>query len=155
MRFQALSWSAVIKLWSSCANDEVWELDTRICLHLNDKCAKTFWNKGPFWSSCALTQEAFHHVILYVCECYITFANKPCRQLASRWDLHQIPVAIVGTFLTQRYSIIPTMCGFSRDQCSLHGPWRIPQRRGDQLLVIATRLGRVRVGIAKEACEWS
>lgn len=35
------------------------------------------------------------------------------------------------------------MCGFSRAECSLHGPWRIPLRRGDQLLVITTRLQRV------------
>lgn len=39
------------------------------------------------------------------------------------------------------------MCGFSRARRSLHRPWRIPPRRGDQLLVIATRLYCVQVGI--------
>ena len=93
---------------------------------------------------CGLTQEAFDHVSLYVC---VTLPMNPTG------DPHQIPLAIVGTFLMQHYSLIPTMCGFSRAVCSLPGPWRIPLRRGDQLLVIATRRHCVRVETAEVVCK--
>lgn len=56
----------------------------------------------------------------------------------SHWVLHQIPLGNVGTFLTQHYSIIPTMCGVSF-QSSVLPAWAMENHTEDrQLLVIST-----------------
>lgn len=141
----------LISCGASCANDEFCELSGVFSCVAKMKPAPPLVQmiltqrtlliqRKKNRSKCRLIQEAFYHRTLYVC---VTLPINPFWQPASQWDLHHIPLAIVGTFLTQHYSVIPTMCGFSRAECSLHGPWRIPLSGGDQLLVITTRLQHV------------
>lgn len=44
----------------------------------------------------------------------------------SQWELHEIPLAIVGTFLRQHYLVISTMCGSSRGLCYVENPTIFP-----------------------------
>lgn len=70
--------------------------------------------------------------------CVLNYTQSPSSR---HWDLHQIPLGDVGTFLTQHYSIIPTMCGFFSPQCWVLPAWTVENPAEDtQLLIISTRL---------------
>lgn len=71
--------------------------------------------------------------------CVLNYTQSPSSR---HWDLHQIPLGDVGTFLTQHYSIIPTMCGFFPPlQCWVFPAWTVENPAEDtQLHIISTRL---------------